>query len=88
MMLTRVVDSARVSAAVKRAHINALNTRLRPKKTPRTRMSTVVLAGERPRKAATEAEREEVSEVVVLWIRELGFVSYRLLACLIDRSIT
>ena len=67
IMETRVVDSARVRAEVKSAHIRALKRRFKRKKVPRTRMSTAVFEGERLKKVAIEAERVDVREVVVLF---------------------
>ena len=67
MMLTLVVDSARVSADVKSAHIRALKRRFRPKKVPRRATLMNVFSRERPRRVAIEAERVEVRAVVVLF---------------------
>jgi len=61
-----VVDSARVRADVKSAHIRALKMRFRAKKVARTRRSTIVLFGERWKNVEREAERVDVREVVVL----------------------
>ena len=54
-MLTRVVDEARVKAAVKRAHIATLKSRLHPKKKARVRNSKNLLSGARLRTRAREA---------------------------------
>lgn len=66
MMDTRVVESPRVRAAVKSAHIRALKTRFMPKKKPRTARSIGVLSGDRPRAVEMCEERVEVRDVVVL----------------------
>jgi len=66
MMLTRVVLSARVKAVVNSVHIAALNARLRRKKVPRTRKSTILLVGDRESRKAMWAERFDVRAVVVL----------------------
>ncbi len=65
-ILTRVVLSARVSAAVKSAHIAALNARFRRKNVPLTRNSMILLEGERERNVAMWEERVDVNAVVVL----------------------
>lgn len=73
MMDTRVVESPRVRAAVKSAHISALKSRFMPKKKPRTARSMGVLSAERPRAVAMWEESVDVRDVVVL----LGRVSSR-----------
>lgn len=65
-METRVVEEARVSAAVKRLHMAMLKRRLRPKKAARMTYSTIVLLGERDKACATACDHEVVREVVVL----------------------
>ena len=65
-MLTRVVEDARVSAMVKRAHIAALKRRFRPKKVARTRNSMGLLVGERCRRVERAWDQVEVRAVVVL----------------------
>ena len=67
MMDTRVVDSARVRADVKSAHIKALNARLRRKKVPRRAKLTKALSGERPKKVEREVDSVDVRDVVVLY---------------------
>lgn len=62
--------SARVSAAVKSAHMAALNARLSRKKVPRTRNSTILFVAESERKSAMCEERVDVSAVVVLGVGE------------------
>lgn len=66
MMLTRVVEDARVRAAVKRVHMQILKTRLRPKKEARIRNSMILLWGARPRLRQMKWDQEEVRRVVVL----------------------
>jgi hypothetical protein len=63
---TRVVDEARVSAAVKRAHIARLKRRLSPKKAARMRHSTILLSGARERACAIACDHDVVRAVVVL----------------------
>lgn len=65
-MLTRVVLSPRVKAAVKRAHMAALNARLRRKNVPRTRNSTILFEADREKKVAMCEDRVDVRAVVVL----------------------
>lgn len=74
-MLTLVVLSPRVKAAVKRAHMAALKRRFMPKKKPRTATSTNLLSGERESKVAMCAAREEVRAVVVLFRCQTSFQS-------------
>ena len=52
MMLTLVVESALVKAAVNSAHIAALKSRFMPKKKPRTAISTTLLEASRDRPVA------------------------------------
>ena len=66
MMLTRVVESARVNAAVKRAHIAALKRRFMPKKKPLTPTSTALLEDDREKRVAMWEDRVDVRAVVVL----------------------
>jgi hypothetical protein len=66
IMDTRVVESPFARAAVKSAHMAALKARFMLKKKARTRMSIGLLVGERERRVAMWAEREEVRDVVVL----------------------
>jgi hypothetical protein len=76
MMETRVVESPRVRAAVKSAHMRALKRRLRPKKVARRRRLMVGESGARERKVAMEEARVEVRAVVVLLVRRGGGVSW------------
>jgi len=66
MMDTRVVDSARVRAAVKSAHMRALKARLSRKKVPRRATFMNWLSGERFRRVDRDVARWEVRDVVVL----------------------
>ena len=66
MIDTRVVEEARVRAAVKSAHMRALKARLRRKKTARNRYSMGRFGVDRCRKWAKEVEIEVVRAVVVL----------------------
>lgn len=66
MMETRVVEEARVSAAVKKLHMAMLKTRLRPKNAARMTYSTTALSGERDRACAMACDHDVVREVVVL----------------------
>lgn len=66
MIDTLVVDEARVSAAVKSAHIRALKARLRRKKRLRMRNSMGRLGVERWKAWAREVDQEVVRAVVVL----------------------
>ena len=66
MIDTLVVDVARVSAAVKSAHIRALNPRLRRKKMARMRNSIGRFGVERWTKWAIEVDQAVVRAVVVL----------------------
>lgn len=65
-MLTRVVLSERVNAAVKSAHMAALNARLSRKKVPRTRNSTTAFVGDSEKRVAMCEESVDVKAVVVL----------------------
>ncbi|KAL9040898.1 MAG: hypothetical protein Q9214_004301 [Letrouitia sp. 1 TL-2023] len=62
---TRVVEDARVRAAVKSAHIRALKARLRRKKRPR-------MANSMNLKREMELDQDEVSSVVVLGVVLVG----------------
>ena len=66
MMLTRVVEEARVRAAVKRVHMARLKRRLRPKKEARMANSTKRLVGERERREEMACAQVVVRDVVVL----------------------
>ena len=66
MMLTLVVESDRVRAAVKSAHMAALKRRFMRKKKPRTATSTIVFEGSSDRLDAMWDARDEVNAVVVL----------------------
>jgi hypothetical protein len=66
MMLTLVVLSARVKAAVNSAHMAALKSRFMPKKKPRTATSTNLLSADKERDVAMCEAKEEVRAVVVL----------------------
>lgn len=61
--------SERVNAAVKSAHIAALNARFRRKKVPRTRNSITLFVAERERRTAMCEESVDVRAVVVLRVR-------------------
>ena len=65
-MLTRVVEEARVRAAVNSVHIRMLKAMLRPKKRERRARLMRVLSGERERKAERAWDQVVVREVVVL----------------------
>jgi hypothetical protein len=65
-ILTRVVLSARVSAAVKSAHIAALNARFKRKNVPLTRNSTIRFEGDKESNVAMCEDRVDVNAVVVL----------------------
>jgi hypothetical protein len=66
MMETRVVDEARVRAAVNRVHMARLKRRFRPKKVARMRYSTTWLSGESERACAMACDHDVVRAVVVL----------------------
>lgn len=66
MMETRVVDEARVRAAVNRVHMARLKRRFRPKKIARMRYSTISLSGESERACAMARDHDVVRAVVVL----------------------
>ena len=66
MTETRVVDEARVRAAVKRVHMARLKSRLRPKKAARMAYSTSLLSGSKERVWAMAWDQDVVREVVVL----------------------
>ena len=66
MMETRVVDEARVRAAVNRVHMARLKRRFRPKKVARMRYSTILLSGESDRACAMACDHDVVRAVVVL----------------------
>jgi hypothetical protein len=66
MMETRVVDEARVRAAVNRVHMARLKRRFRPKKAARMRYSTTSLSGESVRACAMVCDHDVVRVVVVL----------------------
>lgn len=66
MMLTLVVESALVKAAVKSAHIAALKSRFMAKKNPRTATSTILLEASKERPVAMCEASDEVKAVVVL----------------------
>lgn len=65
MMETRVVDEARVSAAVKSAHMSALKARLSEKQMARIKKSMNRFEAERPIAVAMALDHEDVSSVVV-----------------------
>ena len=66
MMLTLVVLSALVRAAVKSAHMAALKRRFMPKKKPLTATSTNLLSADSERRVAMCEARVDVRAVVVL----------------------
>ena len=68
MMLTRVVESARVNAAVKRAHMAALKRRFMLKKKARTPRSMSLLSGGKEKRVAMWEDRVDVRAVVVLFV--------------------
>ena len=68
MMLTRVVEEARVKAAVKKAHMATLKSKLQPKKKARVRYSKNLLSGARLRTRARAAAMSVVNWVVVLYL--------------------
>jgi hypothetical protein len=74
MMETRVVDEARVRAAVNRVHMARLKRRFRPKKIARMRYSTISLSGESERACAMARDHDVVRAVVVLDV-QLAHVS-------------
>ena len=74
MTETRVVDEARVRAAVKRVHMARLNRRLSPKNAARMRYSTILLSGERERACAIAWDHDVVRAVVVLSKMSSGLV--------------
>ena len=66
MIETRVVDEARVNAAVKSVHMRMLKAMLRPKKKERSRKLISTLSGEREREAERAWDQDVVRAVVVL----------------------
>jgi hypothetical protein len=64
-ILTRVVESALVKAAVNSVHIAKLNNRFMPKKNARRRKLIILFSGDRPNNAASPADHDEVRVVVV-----------------------
>ena len=77
MMETRVVDEARVRAAVNRVHMARLKRRFRPKKIARMRYSTISLSGESERACAMARDHDVVRAVVVLGKLDVPYLLHR-----------